>query len=53
MGRTVADIDLQLRRSVLRCLVYLERLDQVSAAIERHVQDRLLDERRNLTAVKG
>jgi len=26
---------------------------QVSAAIERHVQDRLLDERRNLTAVKG
>jgi len=51
--RTLADIDLQLRRSVLRCLVYLERLDVTSAAIERRVQDRLLDERREVTAVTG
>lgn len=49
--RTVDDIDLQLRRSVLRCQVYLERTDLSSAAIERRVQDRLLDERRELTEV--
>lgn len=47
--RTIADVDLALSRSSLRTAIYLERGDERSAEIERSVQNRLLDERNELS----
>lgn len=46
--RTVADVDLALRRSSLRTAAYRAKGDKRSVEIERNVQNRLLDERNEL-----
>lgn len=50
--RTVADVDEQLARSSRRCQGYTAAGDAPSAAVERHVQNRLLDERLTMTQAK-
>jgi len=46
--RTLRDVDRQLATSSARALRYGVRGDERSVAIERHVQNRLLDERLTL-----
>lgn len=48
--RTIFDVDQQLATSARRTAEYLARGDHGSVAIERHVQNRLLDERNAMRA---